>query len=132
MITPPVALAAYAGSAIAKSDPMKTGIASVKLAIAGFIVPFMFVYSPQLMLINTSLLEGIWVTVTACVGVFLIAVGFEGYFLAPVALWLRAIVTVGALGLMMPGVMTDAVGAACLVGLWFIQSQKAKSLGIED
>ena len=59
-------------------------------------------------------------------------VEFEGYFLAPVAMWLRAIVTVGALGLMMPGIITDAVGAACLVGLWFMQKQKAKALGIED
>ena len=126
-LTPPVALASFAAAGLSGGDPMKTGVASVKLAIAGFIVPFMFVYSPQLMLINTSLLEGIWVTVTACVGVFLIAVGFEGYFLAPVAMWLRAIVTVGALGLMMPGIMTDAVGAACLVGLWFLQKQKAKA-----
>ena len=92
----------------------------------------MFVYSPQLMLINTTLIQGLWVTITACVGVFMIAVAVEGYFLAPVALWLRAIVTVGALGLMMPGMITDAVGAACLVALWFMQNQKAKALGIKD
>lgn len=131
-LTPPVALASFAAAGLSGGDPMKTGVASVKLAIAGFIVPFMFVYSPQLMLINTTMIEGLWVTVTACIGVFLIAVGFEGYFLAPVAMWLRAIVTVGALGLMMPGIMTDAIGAACLVGLWFLQKQKAKALGIED
>ena len=131
-LTPPVALASFAAAGLSGGDPMKTGVASVKLAIAGFIVPFMFVYSPQLMLINTTLIQGLWVTITACVGVFMIAVAVEGYFLAPVALWLRAIVTVGALGLMMPGMITDAVGAACLVALWFVQNQKAKALGIKD
>ena len=74
-LTPPVALASFAAAGLSGGDPMKTGVASVKLAIAGFIVPFMFVFSPQLMLIDTTLLEGIWTTTTACIGVFLLAVG---------------------------------------------------------
>ena len=131
-LTPPVALASFAAAGLSGGDPIKTGFASVKLAIAGFIVPFMFVYAPQLMLINTTLLEGTWVAITACVGVFLIAVAVEGYFRAPVALWLRAIVFVGALGLIKPGIETDIFGFVVLAAVYFLQTKKAKSLGTID
>ena len=127
-LTPPVALASFAAAGLSGGDPMKTGVASVKLAIAGFIVPFMFVFSPQLMLINTTLVEGAWTAVTACIGVFMLAVAVEGYFCAKVALWLRAVILVGALGLMNPGMVTDAVGIACCVVLFFIQKKKEKAL----
>ena len=127
-LTPPVALASFAAAGLSGGDPMKTGVASVKLAIAGFIVPFMFVFSPQLMLINTTLVEGAWTAVTACIGVFMLAVAVEGYFCAKVALWLRAVILVGALGLMNPGMVTDAVGIACCVVLFFIQKKKKKAL----
>lgn len=126
-LTPPVALASFAAAGLSGGDPMKTGVASVKLAIAGFIVPFMFVFSPQLMLINTTLLEGAWTAVTACVGVFMLAVAVEGFFMAKVAMWLRAVILVGALGLMQPGMITDAVGIACCVALFVIQKAKAKN-----
>ena len=127
-LTPPVALASFAAAGLSGGDPMKTGIASVKLAIAGFIVPFMFVYSPQLMLIDTTLLEGVWVAFTACMGVFLIGVAVEGYFKAPVAWWMRLVIAVGALSLMKPGLETDAVGIVLLAALYFLQSKKAKAL----
>lgn len=125
-LTPPVALASFAAAGLSGGDPMKTGVASVKLAIAGFIVPFMFVYSPQLMLINTTWYQGLMVAATACVGVFLIGVAVEGYFLAPVALWLRAVATIGALALMHPDMISDAVGLVVLVGLVFLQKNKSK------
>ncbi len=123
-LTPPVALASFAAAGLSGGNPMKTGIASVKLAIAGFIVPFMFVYSPQLMLIDTTFAEGAWVTLTACLGVFLISVAFEGFFMAPVALWLRAVITVGALLLIDPGIETDVIGVAVLIPLYIIQKKK--------
>lgn len=126
-LTPPVALASFAAAGLSGGDPMKTGIASVKLAIAGFIVPFMFVYAPQLMLINTTLVEGTTVALTGCLGVFLIAVAVEGYFLAPVSLLLRAVTAVGALMLIKPGVDTDVVGIAVLAVLYFFQRRKAAS-----
>ncbi len=125
-LTPPVALASFAAAGLSGGDAMKTGVASVKLAIAGFIVPFMFVYAPQLMLIDTTLLEGIWVTITACIGVFLIGVAVEGYFRTWVSWWLRIIITVGALALMRPGIETDVLGIVCLVGLYLLQTRKAK------
>ena len=127
-LTPPVALASFAAAGLSGGDPMKTGIASVKLAIAGFIVPFMFVYSPELMLVNTTLLEGLRVSITAVIGVFLIGVAAEGYLFAPAALWLRLVATVGALGLLHPGWQTDIVGAVVLLAVIFIQKQKSKSV----
>ncbi|MDO4920690.1 MAG: TRAP transporter permease [Phascolarctobacterium sp.] len=127
-LTPPVALASFAAAGLSGGDPMKTGFASVKLAIAGFIVPFMFVFSPQLMLIDTTVFEGVWTAASACLGVFLLAVATEGYFLAPLALWLRVIVLAGSLGLMYPGIVTDAVGVTVCAVLYMIQKKKEKSL----
>lgn len=127
-LTPPVALASFAAAGLSGGDPMKTGFASVKLAIAGFIVPFMFVFSPQLMLIDTTVFEGVWTAASACLGVFLLAVATEGYFLAPLALWLRIIVLAGSLGLMYPGIVTDAVGVTVCAVLYMIQKKKEKSL----
>lgn len=127
-LTPPVALASFAAAGLSGGDPMKTGVASVKLALAGFIVPFMFVFSPQLMLINTTFLEGAWTTLTACVGVFLLSVAVEGYLFAHVATWLRIVTLAGALGLMQPGLLTDAVGIATLAVVFFIQKKKEASL----
>lgn len=127
-LTPPVALASFAAAGLSGGDPMKTGFASVKLAIAGFIVPFMFVFSPQLMLIDTTVFEGVWTAASACLGVFLLAVATEGYFLAPLALWLRGIVLAGSLGLMYPGIVTDAVGVTVCAVLYIIQKKKEKSL----
>lgn len=123
-LTPPVALASFAAAGLSGGDPMKTGVASVKLAIAGFIVPFMFVFSPQLMLINTTFFEGLWTATTACIGVFLLAVAVEGYFMAHVAIWVRLIALAGALGLMIPGVMTDAVGVVVLAAVYFLQKRR--------
>jgi TRAP transporter 4TM/12TM fusion protein len=114
-LTPPVALAAFAAAGISGGDPMKTGFISVKLAIAGFIVPFMFVYSPQLMLIDTTWLEGIHVATTACIGVFLIGVAAEGYLFTQVNVILRLIALACAFALIDPGWQTDLIGLAGLV-----------------
>ena len=123
-LTPPVALASFAAAGLSGGNPMKTGVASVKLAIAGFIVPFMFVYAPQLMLINTTIAEGAWVAASACVGVFLIAVAVEGYLFAPMAAWLRVIAAAGALLLIKPGMETDAIGLVVLILTVLVQKKK--------
>ena len=124
-LTPPVALASFAAAGLSGGNPMKTGVASVKLAIAGFIVPFMFVYAPQLMLINTTLAEGAWVAASACVGVFLIAVSVEGYLFTHMAVWLRIVAAAGALLLIKPGMETDAIGLAVLLVVLFWQKKTA-------
>ena len=127
-LTPPVALASFAAAGLSGGDPMKTGYQSVKLAIAGFIVPFMFVYAPQLMLIDTTFMGGLWTALSACLGVFLIAVATEGYVFAPLTLPLRVVVGAGALMLMKPGLESDIVGLIVLAALIFIQKKKAAKL----
>ncbi len=125
-LTPPVALAAFAAAGISGGDPMKTGFAAVKLAIAGFIVPFMFVYSPQLMLINTGFLEGVRVVIGACMGVFMIGVAVEGYLFTKVNVLSRIIAFGGAMGLIDSGVRTDLIGLVILVLLFASQHYFAK------
>jgi TRAP transporter 4TM/12TM fusion protein len=120
-LTPPVALAAFAAAGLSGGNPMKTGFASVKLAIAGFIVPYMFVYSPQLLLLNTSLFEGIRVTVGACIGVFMIGAAVEGYLFTKIHWFLRLSSFAGALCLIDSGLYTDMIGVSILIGLVAIQ-----------
>ena len=89
---------------------MKTGWQSVKLALAGFIVPFMFVYNPQLLLEKVTLLSGIQVVVTSCVGVLLIAAAVEGYLRGRMNVALRVVAAAGALLLIEGGGKTDLLG----------------------
>ncbi|MDR0576736.1 MAG: TRAP transporter permease [Candidatus Accumulibacter sp.] len=126
-LTPPVALASFAAAGIAGGDFMKTGFASVKLALAGFIVPFMFVYSPQLMLIDTTWGEGLRVVIGACIGVLLIGVAVEGYLFVKVNMLLRLIAFASALCLIDAGMMTDIIGLAgtiLVVGMQYFLSRK--------
>lgn len=127
-LTPPVALAAFAAAGISGGDPMKTGFAAVKLAIAGFIVPFMFVYSPQLLLIDTTLLEGIRVTIGACIGVFMIGVAVEGFLFTKVNILLRIISFGFALCLIDSGLYTDVIGLAGFALVVGVQHLLAKRL----
>jgi TRAP transporter 4TM/12TM fusion protein len=120
-LTPPVALAAFAAAGLSGGDPMKTGWQSVKLSIAGFIVPFMFVYSPALMLIDTTFLGGVQVAVTASIGVFLIGTSVEGFLFTRMMWPLRILAFGGALGLIDPALVTDIIGLAVLAIVIFVQ-----------
>jgi TRAP-type uncharacterized transport system fused permease subunit len=100
---------------------MKTGWAAVKLAIAGFVVPYMFVFSPELLLINTAALDGIRVCIGACMGVLLIAVAVEGYFMTKVFVPLRIIALGGAFLLIDSRPITDIIGLAIFIGVIVIQ-----------
>ncbi|MCR4442015.1 MAG: TRAP transporter permease [Peptococcaceae bacterium] len=119
-LTPPVALAAFAGAGIAGSDPARTGFQAVKLALAGFIVPYIFVYSPSLMLLNTTLFNAIVVTATAMVGVVALAAAVEGYLLTVLNPLGRLMLFCGSLCLIKPGIWTDFIGilAITLVIVW--------------
>ena len=129
-ITPPVALAAYAGSAIAKSDPMKTGINATKLAIAAFIVPYIFAYSPALLFENIS---GWWevaqICVSALLGIFAIAASLNGFLYKKIHPVLRIVLAVGGLGMMIPGTLTDAVGLVLVAAVIAYQKISAKKHG---
>jgi TRAP transporter 4TM/12TM fusion protein len=109
-LTPPVALAAFAGAGIAKADPTKTGLNAFRLAFAGFLVPFIFVYDNSLLLLNTTTLRAIEITLTAVVGIVFLGAGAIGYLLIPAKLYERALFVAGALLLIIPGWATDLGG----------------------
>ncbi len=127
-LTPPVALAAYAGAGIAGSDPMKTGVTAFKLALAGFLVPYIYVYSPMLLFIDVVPLEMAQAICTALIGVFLLAMFTIGYFKAPLAWYMRVLAFAGALGLMIPGTASDLAGLAVLALIYVVQRAKEKKL----
>jgi TRAP transporter 4TM/12TM fusion protein len=125
-LTPPVALAAFAAAGLSGGNPMKTGYAAVKLAIAGFIVPYMFIYSPQLLLIDTSPAEGLRVAAGACIGVFMIGVAVEGYLFTAIHPVMRVVAFAGAMCLIDSGLKTDLIGVAVLAALVSLQYFAAK------
>ena len=127
-LTPPVALAAYAGAGIAGSDPMKTGVTAFKLALAGFIVPYIYVYNPILLFIDVEAAQMVQAICTALIGVFLLAMSTIGYFKAYMPWYLRVLAFIGALGLLTPGTITDLCGLAVLVLIYVVQTMKAKKI----
>ena len=110
-ITPPVALAVFAAAGLAKSELWSSGWSAVKIGAAGFIVPFMFVYEPALLLIG-DWGDIIHASFTATTGCLLLAGGLHGYLLGPTALWQRAALIGAAITLIQPGLVTDLIGAA--------------------
>ncbi len=129
-ITPPVALAAYAGSAIAKSNPMKTAFNASKLAVAAFIVPYMFCFNPAMLLIDTTAIQVVQIAITAFIGIFALAAALEGYCFANMNAIIRIVIAVGGLLLIHPALTTDLVGLilvfASLV-FQYILSKKQKA-----
>lgn len=114
-ITPPVALAVFAAAGLAKSDLWASGLAAVKIGAAGFIVPFMFVYEPALLMIG-DWPTIIWSSATASIGCILLAAGLHGYLLERATLWQRTFLVAGAFCLVKPGLQTDIAGTL-LVGV---------------
>ncbi len=133
-ITPPVALAVYAAAGLAKSDLWSSGWAAVKIGATGFIIPFMFVYEPALLMI------GDWVTIvsvciTASAGVIFFAAGLQGFFLAPTALWQRLALIGAGLALIKPGLVTDIVGGSLFVAVFatqYLARRTARSAAVGD
>ena len=126
-ITPPVALAAYAGAAIAKADPMKTALNATRLAIAAFIVPYMLAMNPVMVLVDvTGPLEIVQIVITSFVGICGIASGLSGYLLRDMNWAERIIMTAGGLLLIHPDLMTDIIGVAIFVGMVVYQVMAAK------
>ena len=125
-ITPPVALAAYAGSAIARSNPMKTAFNASKLAVAAFIVPYMFCYNPAMLLIDTSIAGIIPIAITAFIGLFGVSSALEGYCFANMNPVIRILMAAGGLLLIHPGVMTDIIGIVVVAGCLVILAGKGK------
>ena len=119
-ITPPVALAAYAGSAIAKANPMKTGVNATKLAIGAFIVPYIFAMNPAILFINTTAVQVVQIVVTSLLGIFGVAAAMNGFLFRKMHWIIRVIACAGGLLMMDPNLITDIVGIAilALVVVW--------------
>lgn len=125
-ITPPVALAAYAGSAIAKSNPMKTALNASRLAIAAFIVPYIFALDPAMLFIDTNAFGVILIVITSLVGLFGVAGGLGGYMFNNMNPLERIIAIVGGLCLIIPGIATDAIGIALVGAVSAMQIMRKK------
>ncbi len=121
-ITPPVALAAYAGSAIAKAPPMKTAFNASKLAIGAFVVPYIFALNPAMLLIDTTPIQVVLVVITSIVGIYGVAAALNGYLRRPLHPLLRVVIGVGGLLMMDPSTLTDVVGVILLAAVVVFQA----------
>lgn len=138
-ITPPVALASFAGAGLSGGSPMKTGFISIRLALAGFIVPYIFVYAPAMLLIDptglpmnatefpfASIYDILSVTISAILGVVGIGAAVEGYFKTNLNLIIRLLLAAGSLLLIIPELYTDIIGIVIVVGIFIINTLQAK------
>ncbi len=125
-ITPPVALAAYAGSAIAKGNAFKTGVNATKLAIAAFLIPYMFALNPKMILIGGTLLDALPMIITAIIGLVGIGAGFIGYLNGKLNPILRVVSFAGGLCMVIPGTVTDIIGIVIIAAVWAIVRLNAK------
>jgi TRAP transporter 4TM/12TM fusion protein len=125
-ITPPVALAAFAAAGLSGGSPMRTGFIAMRLALGGLIVPFVFVYQPELLMLDGTGFDTARAAVILLIGVMMMSVAAEGHFLVPLPIWLRIVVAVAALGLVTPSALYDVIGAALAVGALAIILAMAK------
>ncbi len=124
--TPPVCVAAYAAAGIAGSDPLKTGINAFKLDMRTFLLPFMFITAPQMLLINTTFLEAGWIFVSASIGMYALAASMQGFLLSDLKWWERVILFASAVSLVKPGLLTDALGLVGFALVYVLQRRKTK------
>ncbi len=125
-ITPPVALAAFAASGIAKSRPIRTGVESTRLSIAAFMGPYIFVLSPALLLINTTVTEAIWVMLTSIIGMIGVGAGLIGYWMSKLNIVERILAVVGGVLAVIPGIQTDIAGFLLLAVIFSLSYYKAR------
>ena len=130
-LTPPVALAAYAGAAIAQANPMKTAITATKLAIGAFIVPYVFALNPAMLFIDTSVGEVVLICITSLVGIFAVSAALEGYFLHGMKWYERVVSAVGGLLLIYPGIVTDVIGLALVAVVLVAQFITRKKVALQ-
>ena len=120
-LTPPVALAAYAGAAIGGANPMKTAFTATKLAIGAFIIPYVFALNPAMLFIDTSAGEVILICITSFVGMFGVSAALEGYLLTRMRWYERIVSAIGGLLLIYPGVVTDIIGLSLVAVVLCLQ-----------
>jgi len=120
-LTPPVALAAYAGAAIAQANPMKTALTATKLAIGAFIVPYVFALNPAMLFVDTNAFEVITICITSFIGICAISAALEGYLLHHMSWPQRIMSAIGGLLLIYPGLVTDSIGLALVAVVVILQ-----------
>ncbi|MDD2573246.1 MAG: TRAP transporter permease [Bacillota bacterium] len=132
-ITPPVALAAFAGSGIAQSDPLKTGFEAFKLGFAAYLVPYIFALSPILVLVRPEgastmvfVFSVLLAVITAIIGMICIGASTTGYFVTNDKWYERVLFFAAGVTLIVPGITTDLLGAVVLTGVWFLQTARVK------
>ena len=130
MVTPPVSFAAYAGAAIANADPMKTGWSAWTFSLVGFLLPYMFVYNPSLLMMGTTL-EIILASITSIIGVVCLGSAIIGYFLKPTAVADRLLLFTAAFLLIFPGLFTDMGGIACVIITLILQLKKKAHVAVQ-
>lgn len=123
-ITPPVCLAAYAGAGIARANPFQTGVTAVKLAIAAFIVPYIFVYNEILVLVNVEVIPLILGVTTAVVGMMAVSSAVIGHFMRDSYKWERLVLFVAGIILIIPDILSSAIGLLLVIGIYFIQKKR--------
>lgn len=131
-ITPPVALAAIAGAAIAKGKPIKTAFNATKLAIGAFIIPYVFVFNPQMLMIDTSFLSALPIAVTALIGMFGISAALEGYAFRNSSIIERILFAAAGIMCILPNSFTDFIGIFLLIGLIVFQLLMKKIRGAKN
>mgnify|MGYP001268884066 CR=1 FL=1 len=128
MITPPVALAAFAAAAISESDLWETGIIAFKIALPGFLIPFIFVYNTSILL-EGPLWEILWRTAVTMIGITALAGAVIGFFFRQAKAWERIVLLVGALLLIVPEMMTDFIGMGLVGGIILVQLRRPAGVG---
>lgn len=124
--TPPVCLAAYAAAGIAGADPFKTGVNAFKLDMRTFLLPYMFITAPQMLLINTNVFEATWIFITASIGMYALAGGMQGFFIDEDKWYERIILIGSAVALVKPGIYTDIFGLVGVVLVYYLQKRRVK------
>ncbi|MDO5112257.1 MAG: TRAP transporter permease [Clostridia bacterium] len=125
-ITPPVALAAMAGSAIAKGEPFKTGVTATRIAIGAFIVPYIFVLNPAMLMIDTTVFEVLLNVCTALLGMYALSGGLAGFVQDHCTWYERVLLILGGMGMIIPGIATDLVGLVLVGGIIVLQKLRVK------
>ncbi len=126
-VTPPVALAAYAGAGISGGNPLRTGVNASKLAIAAFIIPYMFVLSPVLLMVDATVPTLLFITLTAIIGMIALSSSLIGYLADNCRGWERLVLAVGGLLLIKPGLETDIIGIILSVGIYLLQRRRRQA-----
>ncbi len=130
-VTPPVCLAAVAASGVAKSEPMRTGVQAARLAIAAFLIPYIFVYSPQLLLIDVNAMQIIIIIITSIVGIISVASALTGYFITNMTTIERLIFLVGGVMLVTTNIAVNGVAIIFLAVGYLMQKKNKKRLAVQ-